>query len=105
MTVKPDTAVHAKAEDAEVQQAIDLLLTALDAAHVPHGKVEPWSDAFKILPQECPWADGTRTVCAEMPSSVCSPAPNISSSACTAIAPIKRGRNFARILNNALVAS
>lgn len=57
MTVKPDTAVHAKAEDAEVQQAIDLLLTALDAAHVPHGKVEPWSDAFKILPQECPWAD------------------------------------------------
>ena len=31
MTVKPDTAVHAKAEDAEVQQAINLLLTALDA--------------------------------------------------------------------------
>jgi hypothetical protein len=56
LTVMPAT-VHAKAEDSEVQQAIELLLAALDAAQVPHGNVEPWSGAFKILPQECPWAD------------------------------------------------
>lgn len=53
----PVAAQHAKAEDDEVQAAIDLLVAALDAAQVQHGNVEPWSGAFKILPQECPWAD------------------------------------------------
>jgi hypothetical protein len=57
LVVQPATMIHAKADDAEVQQAIDLLLAALQAAQVPHGHVEPWSGAFKILPQECPWAD------------------------------------------------
>jgi RepB DNA-primase from phage plasmid len=56
LTVMPAT-VHDKAEDSEVQAAIELLLAALDAAQIPHGNVEPWSGAFKILPQECPWAD------------------------------------------------
>lgn len=54
LTVMP-AAVHAKAADCEVQAAIELLLAALDAAQVPHGNVEPWSGAFKILPETCPW--------------------------------------------------
>lgn len=52
----PVAAQHAKAGDGAVQAAIELLLAALDAAQVPHGNVEPWSGAFKILPSECPWS-------------------------------------------------
>jgi hypothetical protein len=56
LTVQP-AAIHAKAQDSEVQAAIDLLLVALDAAQVPHGDVEPWSGAYKIVLTECAWAD------------------------------------------------
>lgn len=56
MTVMP-AAVHAKAADSEVQAAIELLLAALDAAQIPHGNVEPWSGAYKIVLSECAWAD------------------------------------------------
>lgn len=51
----PTPSAHAKADDADVQAAIELLLAALDAAQVPHENVEPWSGAYKILPQTCPW--------------------------------------------------
>ena len=53
----PVAVAHAKADEKEVQGAIERLLAALDVAQVPHGNVEPWSGAFKILPHECPWAD------------------------------------------------
>jgi hypothetical protein len=57
LIVQPATTLHAKAEDSEVQAAIETLLAALDAAQVPHGNVEPWSGAYKILLTECAWAD------------------------------------------------
>jgi hypothetical protein len=57
LVVQPATMIHAKAEDSEVLAAIELLLAALDTAQIPHGNVEPWSGAFKILPQTCPWSD------------------------------------------------
>ncbi len=56
MTV-PVAVTHAKADDKEVQAAIELLLAALDAAQVPHGNVEPWSGAYKVVLTECAWAD------------------------------------------------
>lgn len=52
----PVAAQHAKAEDGEVQAAIELLLAALDTAQIPHGNVEPWSGAYKIVLTECAWA-------------------------------------------------
>ena len=52
----PVAAQHARADDGEVQAAIELLLAALDAAQVPHGNVEPWSGAYKIVLTECAWA-------------------------------------------------
>jgi RepB DNA-primase from phage plasmid len=57
LVVQPSTEVHAKADDADVQAAIDLLLAALDASEVPHGNVEQWSGAWKLVLAECPWAD------------------------------------------------
>lgn len=53
----PVPVAHAKAEDAEVQGAIELLVAALDAANVSHGPVESWSDAYKIVLTECGFAD------------------------------------------------
>jgi hypothetical protein len=56
LTVVP-AAGHAKAEDIEVQQTLERLLAALDAAKVSHSGVQPWSDTHKICLTECFWAD------------------------------------------------
>ena len=57
LTVQPDRTVHVAAASEEVQQMINLVEAALDAAQISHGSVEAWTDAWKIALVECPFAD------------------------------------------------
>ena len=57
LTVQPDTRVHVAADNEEVQQMIELVKGALDAARVVHQNVQPWADAYKFVLDVCPWGE------------------------------------------------
>jgi hypothetical protein len=53
----PTTATHIKADDVEVQQAVEKLEAALAAATVPHSALQSWSGAWKFELPTCAWSD------------------------------------------------
>ena len=53
----PTTATHIKADDVEVQQAVEKLEAALVAANVPHSALQSWSGAWKFELPTCAWSD------------------------------------------------
>jgi RepB DNA-primase from phage plasmid len=53
----PSSAPHIKADDVEVQQAVEKLEAALVAANMPHSALQSWSGAWKFELPTCAWGD------------------------------------------------